>query len=335
MDRRTFITLASGAAAPCFLWPLAARAQQSGRMRRIGVLMGGTESDTQSQAGIAALKSSLKELGWTDGSNIQIDIRWSAANVERMRELAKELVSLEPDLLFGHTTQPIAALQRATATIPILFVVVSDPVGSGFVASLPRPGGNITGFINIEASLGGKWIEVLKEILPNVTRAALMFNPDTAPYSRYYLEPFETAARFRGVEPMAAPVRTAADIERVIAGLGDHPDAGLAVMPDAALSTQANRALIVSLAERHRVPTIYPYRYWVNDGGLISYGIDQIDLYRRAPVYIDRILKGAKPAELPVQLPTRFEMAVNLRTSKTLGIEMPALLLARADEVIE
>jgi putative ABC transport system substrate-binding protein len=331
MKRREFIALAAGVAA----LPLAARAQPSGRVRRIGVLMGGTEGDSQSRAGIAAFKAALKELGWTDGTNIRIDIRWGAANVDRMRELARELVSLGPDLLFGHTTQPVAALQRETATIPIVFIVVSDPVGSGFVASLPRPGGNITGFINIEASLGGKWIEVLKEILPDVTRAALMFNPDTATYFKYYLEPFEAAARFRGVEPIAAPVRTPADIERVIAGLADRPGAGLAVMPDAALSTQTNRALIVSLAARHRVPTIYPYRYWIDDGGLVSYGIDQTDLYRRAPAYIDRILKGAKPAELPVQLPTRFELTVNLKTAKTLGIDMPAMLLGRADEVIE
>ena len=216
-----------------------------------------------------------------------------------------------------------------------MFLVVSDPVGSGFVASLPRPGGNITGFINIESSLGGKWIEVLKEVVPSVTRAALMFNPDTATYFKYYLEPFEVAARLRGVEPIAAPARTAADIERVIASLTERPDAGLAVMPDAALSTQNNRDLIISLAARHRLPTIYPYRYWVGDGGLVSYGIDQVDLFRRVPAYIDRILKGAKPAELPVQLPTRFEFAVNLKTAKALGIEMPAMLLGRADEVIE
>jgi putative ABC transport system substrate-binding protein len=203
---------------------------------------------------------------------------------------------------------------------------VSDPVGSGFVASLPRPGANITGFINIEASLGGKWIEVLKEIVPNVSRAALMFNPDTATYSKYYLEPFEAAARLRGVEPIAAPVRTAADIERVIARLTETPDAGLAVMPDTALSTQDNRDVIVSLAARYGLPAIYPYRYWVGD---------QVDLFRRVPTYMDRILKGAKPAELPVQLPTRFELAVNLKTAKALGIELPAMLLGRADEVVE
>ena len=252
-----------------------------------------------------------------------------------MKELAKELAGLPSDLLVGHTTSPTAALQRETKTIPIVFLIVSDPVGSGFVASFPRPGGNITGFANIEASLGSKWIEVLKDVVPSVTRAALLFNPDTAPYSKYYLEPFGAAARLRGVEPIAAPVRTAADFERVIAGLAERPDSALAVMPDVALSTQKNRDLILSLVARHRLPAVYPYQYWTRDGGLVSFGIDQIDLYRRVPTYIDRIFKGAKPAELPVQLPTRFEMAVNLKTAKALGLAIPPSLLARADEVIE
>jgi putative ABC transport system substrate-binding protein len=304
-------------------------------VRRIGVLMGAAEGDSQAREGLAAFTAALKELGWTDGSNIKIDVRWSAANIERMRDLAKELVGLQPDLLLAHTTQPTAALQRETATIPIVFLIVSDPVGSGFVASLPRPGGNITGFINIESSLGGKWIEVLKDIVPYVTRAALMFNPDTATYSKYYLEPFEAAARFHGIEPVAAPVRTAADIERVITSLADRPRTGLALMPDTALSVQKLRSLIVSLTASHRLPTVYPYRYWIDDGGLVSYGIDQADLYRRAPTYIDRIFKGAKPADLPVQLPTRFELAVNVKTAKALGIEIPAMLLGRADAVVE
>ncbi len=297
--------------------------------------MGGAEGDSQSVAGLAALTTALGQLGWTDGQNIRIDIRWAAGNVERMKALAKELVGLPSDLLVAHTTQPTAALQRETRTIPIVFLIVSDPVGSGFVASLPNPGGNITGFINIEASLGGKWIEVLREVAPSVSRAALMFNPDTAPYSKYYLEPFEAAARLRGIEPIAAPTRTEADIERVIASLAERPDAGLAVMPDVALSTQKNRNLIISLAARHRLLTVYPYRYWVGDGGLVSYGIDQVDLYRRVPTYIDRILKGVKPAELPVQLPTRFELAVNLKTAKALGLTIPEPFLLRADEVIE
>ncbi len=332
MRRREFLGVLGSAAAA---WPVVARAQQAGPMRRIGILMGGAKGDSQNEVGLAAFTTALKELGWTDGQNIRIDIRWAAGNVERMKSLAKELVSLQSDLLVGHTTQPVAALQRETKTIPIVFLIVSDPVGSGFVASLPRPGGNITGFINIESSLGGKWIEVLKELVPSVTRAALMFNPDTATYFKYYLEPFEAAARLRGVEPIAAPARTAADIERVIASLTEQPDAGLAVMPDVALSTQKNRDLIISLAARRRLLTIYPYRYWVSDGGLVSYGIDQVDLFRRVPTYIDRILKGAKPAELPVQLPTRFELAVNLKTATALGLTIPESFLLRADEVIE
>jgi putative ABC transport system substrate-binding protein len=332
MRRREFLGVLGSAAAA---WPAVARAQQTGPVRRIGVLMGGSKGDSQNEAGLAAFTVALRELGWIDGQNVRIDIRWAAGDVERMRGLAKELVSLQSDVLVGHTTQPVAALQRETRTIPIVFLIVSDPIGSGFVASLPRPGGNITGFINIEDSLGSKWIEVLKEFVPSLARAALMFNPDTATYFKYYLESFEAAARLRGVEPIAAPVRTAADIERVVASLTERPNAGLAVMPDVALSTQINRDLIISLAARHRLPTIYPYRYWVGDGGLVSYGIDQVDLYRRVPTYVDRILKGANPAELPVQLPTRFELTVNLKTAKALGLTIAESFLLRADEVLE
>jgi putative ABC transport system substrate-binding protein len=332
MKRRHFITLLAGTAAA---WPLAAGAQQADRMRRIGVLVGGAEGDLSGQAGQAAFMKALQELGWTDGRNIRIDYRWAAADVDRMQTFAKELVSLQPDLIMGQTTTVVAALQRETRTIPIVFVVVSDPVGSGFVASLPRPGGNITGFINIESSLSGKWIEMLKDIVPRVTRAALMFNPETAPYFAYYLQPFEAAARSYAVEPIAAPVRAAADIERAVASLGDRPDTGLVVMPDTFLGIRSNLDLIISLASRYRVPTIYPYRNMVAAGGLISYGTDNTDILRRAATYVDRILKGAKPADLPVQLPTKFELAVNLKTAKALGLDMPATLLGRADEVIE
>jgi putative ABC transport system substrate-binding protein len=331
MKRREFITLLSGAAG----WPLAAHAQQSGQMRRIGVLEGGTESGPQIVAGLAAFRAALGELGWIDGRNVQIDNRFAAADVDRMRIFAKELVALQPDVLLGHTTGVVAALQREAKTIPIVFVIVSDPVGSGFVESLPRPGGNITGFINIEASLSGKWIEMLKEIVPRITRAALMFNPATAPYFAFYQEPFEVAARSNGIEPIAAPVHTAADVERVFDGLGNRPDTGLVLPPDVFTTTKANLELITSLAARTHLPTIYPYRYMVAAGGLISYGIDTIDLYRRAPAYVDRILKGAKPADLPVQLPTKFELAINLKAAKELGIDISATLLGRADEVIE
>jgi putative ABC transport system substrate-binding protein len=335
MRRREFITLFGGAATAHCLSPLAARAQQSSPMRRIGVLIGLAESDPQNQASLAAFTKALQELGWTDGRNMRIDYRWAAADVNRMRALAKELVGLQPDLIVGQTTPVVAALRRETTTIPIVFVTVSDPVGSGFVASLPRPGGNITGFINIESSLSGKWIEMLKDIVPRVTRATLMFSPETAPYFAYYLQPFEAAARSSAVEPIAAPIHTAADIERVVASLGDRPDTGLVIMPDTFTAIRSNLDLIISLAARYRVPTIYPYRYMVAAGGLASYGIDLTDLWRRAPTYIDRILKGAKPADRPVQLPTKFELAVNLKTAKALGLDMPATLLGRADEVIE
>jgi putative tryptophan/tyrosine transport system substrate-binding protein len=331
MKRREFITVLGGAAA----WPLAARAQQSGRMLRLGVLYGGTQGDPQATANLAVFTKGLADLGWVDGRNIRIDYRFAAADPSRMQAFAKELVGLEPNLLLGQTTAATAALQHETRSIPIVFVMVSDPVGSGFVASLPRPGDNITGFINIEDSLSGKWIEILKDIAPNVTRAALLFNPDTSPYFNYYLQPFEAAAQSSAIEPMASAVRSAEDIERVLVDIGNRPNTAFAVMPDVFLSAKRNRDVMISLAARYHVPAIYPYQYFVTDGGLISYGIDQTDIYRRSTTYIDRILKGAKPADLPVQLPTKFELAVNLKTAKALGLTVPPNLLAAADEVIE
>jgi putative tryptophan/tyrosine transport system substrate-binding protein len=332
MRRREFIALLGSAAAA---WPLAARAQPAGGLRRIGVLLGGTEGDSQAVAGLATVKKALAELGWTDGRNIQLDYRWGGADVARTQAVAKELIALKPDLILSQTTPATAALQRQTRTIPIVFVVVSDPVGSGFVASFPRPGGNITGFVNIEGSVSGKWIEVLKDIVPGVNRATLLYNPDTATYFSYYLQPFEAAARSNAIEPIAAPVRATEDIERVVTGLGNRTDAGLVVMPDIFLQTARNRDLILSLAARTRVPTIYPYRYIVAAGGLISYGVDNADLWRRSAAYIDRILRGAKPADLPVQLPTKFELAVNLKTAAALGLNMSREFLLLADEVIE
>jgi putative ABC transport system substrate-binding protein len=304
-------------------------------MRRLGVLFGLPEGDPQAVANAAAFTKALQELGWIEGQNARIDYRWAGTNPDQMRAFAKELVGLQPDVILGHTTLAVAALQRETKTIPIVFVVVSDPVGSGFVASLPRPGGNITGFINLEASLSGKWIEILKEIMPELKHAVLMFNPGTASYFRYFLQPFEAAALSLAIEPIAAPVHTAADIERILASLQDKPNTGLVVMPDTYLAMRQNLHMIISLAAGYRVPAIYPFRYMITAGGLISYGIDQVDLFRRAPTYIDRILKGANPADLPVQLPIKFEMIVNLKTAKTLGIYIPATLLGRADEVIE
>jgi putative ABC transport system substrate-binding protein len=331
MKRREFITLLGAAAVTR---PRYAQAQ-GGRVRRIGVLIGNAEHDPQVVAGVAAFKTALQEFGWIDGRNVRIDYRFAAADVDRIQTFAKELVVLQPDLLVGGTTPVVAALQRETKTIPIVFVIVSDPVGSGFVSSLPHPGGNITGFINIEATLSGKWIEMLKEIVPRVTRVALLFNPDTAPYFAFYQQPFDAAARSNGIEPMATPVHTAADIERVIASFSNGPNAGLVIMPDSFMATRPIFDLVISLAAHNRLPTIYPYRYMIAAGGLVSYGIDGTDLYRRAPDYIDRILKGAKPADLPVQLPTKFELAINLKVAKALGLDIPPTLLGRADEVIE
>ena len=330
MRRRELITLIGGAAA----WPLVARAQQGERMRRVGVLMGTAESDQQAGPFLQGFKQRLQELGWIEGRNIQVDYRFGASDVERIRKFAKELVNSQPDLIVGHATPGTAALARETKIIPIVFVVVSDPVGSGFVKSLSRPGGNLTGFVNIESSMGGKWVEFLKEVVPRLARAAFIYNPETAPHS-YYLAPFEAAARVLGAEPMPSPVRGADDIEGVIRGLGEKPDSGLAVMPDTYTSTLRVYNLIISLAARHRVPTIYPYRYMAAAGGLMSYGTDNADLFRRVPTYIDRVLKGAKPAELPVQLPTKFEFAINLKAARASGIDVPLKLRAFADEVIE
>ena len=330
MRRRDFITLLGGAS----MLPIVAQAQQAGRMRRIGILFGSSQVDRQAVFELALLKDTLQELGWTEGRNIVIEARWANAEVDRIHAFARELVGLQPDLILAQTTPVVAALQRETKTIPIVFVVVADPVGSGFVASLPHPGGNITGFINLEASLGGKWIETLKDILPGVTHVALMFNPETAPIT-YYQQPFETAARFSGIEPTAAPIRNEADVERVFASLEDKPKTGVVMLPDVFTAARHNLDLVISLAARYRVPTVYPYRYMVAAGGLIAYGVDPVDLFRRAPAYIDRILRGANPAELPVQLPTKFEMAINLKTAKALGLEVPPSLLTRADEVIE
>ena len=332
IPRREFITLLGGAAA---VWPLAARAQQGERMRRIGLLSGGAREDVQSPPNLAAFTKGLQALGWTDGQNLKIEYRWSAGNLDLMKEYARELVALKLDLIVAHTTQVVAALRQETTTIPIVFVVVSDPVGSGFVNSLANPGGNITGFINIESSLGGKWVELLKEVAPRTTHAAIIFNPETAPYAEYYRQPFETAARSFGIKPTAAVVRSAAEIEQALVAVGAQAGGGLVIMPDIFLGRSDNLDLIVSLAARQHLPAIYPYRFMAAAGGLLSYGIDNRDLFGRASTYVDRILKGAKPANLPVQLPTKFEFVINLKTAKALGLEMPLRFQQLADEVIE
>jgi putative ABC transport system substrate-binding protein len=330
MKRREFITLMGGAAA----WPLAARAQPPDPMRRIGVLMARGENDPAAKASLSGFTQALGELGWTDGGNLRMDFRWTAGNVDLMRMFAKELVNLRPDVILANSTPVTAALQRETRTIPIVFAGISDPVGAGFVAGLPRPGGNLTGFINLEASMAGKWVELLTEIALGVKRVAAMFNPDTAPGGgSYFLPVFEAAARSLKVAPIAAPVHGDAEIETAIASLGREPGGGLIVMPDGFMTD--HRAPIISLAARNKVPAVYSLSVFPRDGGLLSYGPDGVDINRRAAAYVDRILRGAKPADLPVQLPTKFEMALNAKTAKALGLAVPPSILLRADEVIE
>jgi putative ABC transport system substrate-binding protein len=331
MKRRDFIAGIGSAAA----WPLAARAQQPDRMRRIGVLLGYDESDPEGKAELAGFTQGFAELGWIDGRNVRIDVRWAPGSVDRMRTFAKELVELQPRVIVANSTPATAALQRETRTIPIVFVVVSDPVGAGFVASLTRPGGNITGFINMEGPMGGKWLQLLTEIAPSVKRVAIMFNPDTAPGGgSYYLPSFEAAARSLKVAPIAAPVHSDAEIETVITALGREPVGGLVVMPD--VFTLERRAPIILAAARNNVPADYPWSFVVaREGGLFSYGPDLVDIFHRSASYVDRILRGEKPAELPVQLPVKFKMAINLKTAKALGLTVPSTLLAVADEVIE
>jgi putative tryptophan/tyrosine transport system substrate-binding protein len=331
MKRRDFIAGIGSAAA----WPLAARAQQPDRMRRIGVLLGYDESDPEGKAELAGFTQGFAELGWIDGRNVRIDVRWAPGSVDRMRTFAKELVELQPGVIVANSTPATAALQRETRTIPIVFVVVSDPVGAGFVASLTRPGGNITGFITMEGAMGGKWLQLLTEIAPSVKRVAIMFNPDTAPGGgSYYLPSFEAAARSLKVAPIAAPVHSDAEIETVITALGREPVGGLVVMPD--VFTLERRAPIILAAARNNVPADYPWSFVVaREGGLFSYGPDLVDIFHRSASYVDRILRGEKPAELPVQLPVKFKAAINLKTAKALGLTVPQSILLRVDEVIE
>ena len=328
MRRREFITLLGGAAA----LPLAARAQQVERARRIGMLMYGDENDYDRKARLSAFMQSLAQSGWADSRNLLVDVRWTAANLDLVRRHAKELVALKPDVLVATSTSVTAAFQHETRAIPIVFVGLSDPVGAGFVANLARPGGSLTGFINIEAGMGGKWLELLNEIAPGIQRAAIMFSPDTATAS-YYMPSLEAAARSLGVTPIAAPVRSDADIETTITMLGREPGGGLILPPDG--FTTAHRGLITSLAERAHVPLVAAVASLARKGGLLSYGPDFVDIYRRAASYVDRILRGTNPTELPVQVPVKFEMVVNAKTAKALGLSLPQSILLRADEVIE
>jgi putative ABC transport system substrate-binding protein len=328
--RREFITLLGGAAA----WPLAARAQQGDRVRRIGVLLPRDENDPVSKARVSAFIQALAGLGWTDGRNLWMDLRWYGDDINRIRALAQELVGLSPDIILTVSTAAALALQRETRTIPIVFANLADPVASGIVARLDRPGGNVTGFVNFEASLGGKWLELLSEIAPGLKRAAIMFNPDFAATASVYLPSVETAARSLKVVPIIAHVHSDAEIETAIVALGREPGGGLVVIPDGVF-TPAHLAPIISAAARNNVPAVSARSDFVRGGGLLSYGVDQEDNFRRATTYVDRILRGEKPGDLPVQLPTKYEMAVNLKTAKALGLAVPPSIRLRADEVIE
>jgi putative ABC transport system substrate-binding protein len=330
MKRREFITLLGGTAAA---WPLAARAQQGGRMPRVAVLMPYAESDSEAQTWFNAFVQGMQALGWTDGRNIRIDVRWTGGEVDRIPRLAKELVDLQPDAVFAVTTPSVNAVLRETRTVPIVFTQVTDPVAQGLVESLARPGGSITGITIFEPEIGGKWVQVLKEIAPKTARAAVIFNPDTAPYYRLYMSSIEAAAGALAMKVFEAPVHSRAEIEAAITALAREPGSGLIAMSDG--FTAVHHDLIIALAARYRLPAAYGFRYNVVDGGLISDGVDLIDMQRRASIYVDRILKGAKPADLPVELPTKFELVINRTTAKALGLEVPPSLLARADEVIE
>jgi putative ABC transport system substrate-binding protein len=329
LKRREFIALLSGAAAA---WPLAARAR-SDRTRRVGVLMALAQTDPEAQVRAQAFEAGLRDLGWVDGRNLRLEYRW-VPDASRLHAQANELVGLAPDLILAPTTPVMAGLLPVSGTLPIVFVLVTDPVGSGFVPNLARPGGRLTGFTAFEFSIGSKWLEALKEIAPAVKRVAVVFNPDTAPFAPLFWQPvLATASRSFAVEPMQMPVRDAAALAGEIEAFAREPDGGLMVLPDA--STLNNRDLIIALAARHRLPAIYPFRYFATSGGLLSYGNDVADALRRAASYVDRILKGAKPGDLPVQAPVKYELVINLKTAKALGLDVPPLMLARADEVIE
>jgi putative tryptophan/tyrosine transport system substrate-binding protein len=330
MSRREFITLLGGTA---IAWPCQAHAQQLDVVRRIGVLMGFAESDREGQAFVAAFREGLQKLGWAEGRNIRIDYRWTGLDTELIQRFAKELVALRPDLILTQSTPATAELLRQTRTIPIVFALVADPIGSGFVASFPHPGGNVTGFVTMEPSLAGKWLELLKEIAPRVARVAMLFNPATAPYAQYWLNPFKTAAASFAVQAIVAPVHGTSELESVVAAQAHEPSGGLIVMPDT--FTTEHRSEITSLAARYRLPAVYPYRVFAEFGGLLSYGDDLIDNFRRAASYVDRILKGEKPAELPVQAPVKFELTINLKAAKALGITVPPSMIARADQVLD
>jgi putative ABC transport system substrate-binding protein len=329
MKRREFITLIGGAAAG---WPLTTRAQQGGPMRRVGVFVPTAGDDPESKIRITVFLQVLRESGWTDGRNVRIDYRWGAGDAEQYRKIAAELIALAPDVVVALGTLTVGALQRASRTVPIVFVQVSDPVGGGIVESLAKPGGNATGFASPEYGTSAKYLELLKEVAPRLTRAAVVRDPGNTAGTAQFAA-IQTASSSLGMELRPVDVRDAGEIERAVSAFARQPNGGLIVTQSA--PAQIHRDLIIGLAARHRLPAVYPYRFYVTGGGLISYGVDTIDHFRRAASYVDRILKGEKPADLPVQAPTKFETVINLKTAKTLGLNVPATVLARADEVIE
>jgi len=331
MRRREFMALLGAAAVA---WPLAARAQQTERVRRIGVLMGWPESDPEAQSERAAFLHELQQLGWAEGRNLHIDTRWATpADPESMHRLARELVALQPDLLLSQSTPATTALVQETRTIPVIFGIAADPIGSGFVASFNRPGGNVTGFASAEPTQAGKWVELLKEIAPRVTRVAVLFNPAMATFAEFWLKPIKAAAPSFAMEVILAPVHNPSELESVIEAQASEPNSGLFVMLDAFTITY--RVEVTSLAARYRLPAIYGQRFFAELGGLLSYGEDWTDNFRRAAIYADLILKGEKPSELPVQGPVKFELVINRKTVAALGLTIPSSLLATADEVIE
>jgi putative ABC transport system substrate-binding protein len=330
MRRREFLGILGGAT---LARSLAAWAQQHDVVRRIGVLMGFVESDREGQVFVAAFREGLQKLGWAEGRNIRIEYRWTGLDRELVQRFAKELVALQPDLILTQSTPATAELLRQTRTIPIVFALVADPIGSGFVANFPRPGGNVTGFVTMEPTMAAKWLELLKEIAPRTARVAMLFNPATAPYAEYWLNPFKAAAASFAVQAIVAAVHDTSELQSAIAAQAQEPNGGLIVMPDT--FTTGHRLEITSLAARHRLPAVYPYRVFAETGGLLSYGDDLTDNFRRAASYVDRILKGEKPAELPVQAPVKFELVINLKTAKALGLDVPLQFQQRAEKIIE
>ncbi len=329
MKRREFITLVGGAAAT---WPIAVRAQQGERVRRIGVLNPFTENDPEAQANLAAFREALQKLGWTEGRNLRVDYRWGGADPDRIRSYATELVGLKPDVILVSSALVLQPLRQVTHTIPIVFTQIAEPFGSGLASRLAHPGGNVTGFTTSEFSIYGKSLELLKEVAPRVTRVAVLLNPEQIPHAGMSRAILAAAPSF-GVQVTEAGARDAAEIERAISAFAREPNGGLIVLPSG--PSIVHRDLIIALAAKHRLPAVYAFRHFVTDGGLISYGIDLADQYRQAAAYVDRILRGEKPGDLPIQLPTKFKLVANLKTAKALGIEIPPTLLARADEVIE